>query len=67
MVARWDWDTSKFYLPIGVRLGKVFVKPKGSWNFYFEYQTSLIYDDWLGSAVENSFRLNVTYTMPIGK
>ena len=67
MVARWDWDTSEFYLPIGVRLGKVFVQPKGSWNLYFEYQTSLIYDDWLGSAVENSFRLNVTYTMPIGK
>jgi hypothetical protein len=67
MVAQWDWDSNSFYLPIGVRLGKVFVKPKGSWNYYFEYQTSLIYDDWPGSAVENSYRFNVTYTMPIGK
>jgi hypothetical protein len=66
MVARYDWDTKQVYLPIGIRVGKVFVKEKGSWNAYFEYQTSLIYKDWLGSAVKNSYRFNVTYTMPIG-
>ena len=66
MVARYDWDTKQVYLPIGIRLGKVFVKKKGSWNAYFEYQTSLIYKDWLGSAVKNSYRFNITYTMPIG-
>ena len=66
MVALYDWDTKKFYLPIGVRFGKVLVMDKGSWNFYAEYQTSLFYEDWLGSAVKNSYRLNVTYTMPVG-
>ena len=66
MVALYDWDSKKFYLPIGVRVGKVLVMDKGSWNFYAEYQTSLIYEDWLGSAVKNSYRLNVTYTMPVG-
>jgi hypothetical protein len=66
MVAQFDWDSKKFYMPIGVRLGRVLVKPKGSWNYYFEYQTSLIYDKWPGSAVKNSFRVNVTYTMPVG-
>ncbi len=66
MVALWDWDTSSFYLPIGVRVGKVLVQEKGSWNFYGEYQTSLVYKDWPGPAVENSYRLNVTYTMPVG-
>ena len=66
MVAQWDWDSSSFYLPIGVRIGKVLLKDKGSWNFYGEYQTSLVYDDWPGAAVQNSFRLNVTYTMPVG-
>ena len=54
-------------MPIGVRVGKVNVKPNGSWNFYFEYQTALIYDDWPGAAVENSYRFNVTYTWPVGK
>lgn len=66
MVAQYDWDSNDFFLPIGVRVGKVFVKPKGSWNFYFEYQTSLVYKDWPGSAVENSYRFNVTYTVPVG-
>jgi hypothetical protein len=66
MVARYDWDSKKFYLPIGIRVGKVFVREKGSWNIYGEYQTSLIYKDYLGSAVKNSFRFNVTYTLPVG-
>ena len=66
MVARYDWKTKKFYLPIGVRFGKVFVMEKGTWNFFFEYQTSAIYKEWLGPAVKNSFRFNVTYTIPLG-
>jgi hypothetical protein len=65
MVARWDWDKSEFYLPIGVRVGKVLVGEKSSWNIYGEYQTSLIYKNWSGSAAENSFRINVTYTIPV--
>jgi hypothetical protein len=65
MVARWDWDTNEFYLPIGVRVGKVLVGKDSSWNIYGEYQTSLIYKDWSGSAVENSFRLNLTYSLPV--
>ena len=60
-----DWDSKKFYMPIGVRIGKVLVMEEGTWNFYGEYQTSLIYKDWSGSAVENSFRLNLTYTIPV--
>jgi len=66
MVAQYDWDSRKFYLPIGVRIGKVAVKPDGSWNIYFEYQTSLVYDDWPGAAVKNSYRFNVSYTWPMG-
>lgn len=64
MVIKWDWDSNELYVPIGVRVGKVILRPKGSWNLYFEYQTSLIYDDWPGSAIENSVRVNVTYTIP---
>ena len=65
MVAKWDWDSSSFYLPLGVRVGNVLLQKKGSWNFYAEYQTSIIYDDWPGAAVDDSYRLNVTYTMPV--
>jgi hypothetical protein len=66
MVARYDWDSGKFYLPIGVRVGNVIVREKGSWNLYAEYQTSAIYSDYPGPAVKNSVRVNVTYTMPVG-
>lgn len=66
MVALYDWNTKGFYMPIGVRFGKVWVQPKGSWNAYVEYKTSAIYDNWEGSAVKNSFRVNLTYTMPVG-
>jgi hypothetical protein len=66
MVAQYDWDSGEFYMPIAIRIGKVFVKPKGTWNYYFEYQTSLFYDDWPGAAVKNSFRFNVTYSIPVG-
>ena len=66
MVINYDWDSREFYIPIGIRVGKVLVLEKGSWNLYAEYQTSLVYDDWPGAAVDDSYRLNVTYTIPIG-
>ena len=64
MVIQYDWDSKKWKMPIGFRVGRVLVKEKGSWNYYFEYQTSAVYDSWPGSAVKNSHRFNVTYTMP---
>ena len=66
MVALYDWDSSSFYLPVGIRFGKVWVLSKGSINAYAEYQTSAIYKNYQGPAVKNSFRLNFTYTMPVG-
>jgi len=66
IVALYDWNTSGFYLPVGLRFGKVWVLEKASWNFYGEYKTSAVYDSWEGPAVQNSYRLNITYTMPVG-
>jgi hypothetical protein len=66
IVALYDWDTGGFYLPIGLRFGKVWVFDKGSLNVYGEYRTSAIYKNWKGSAVKNSYRLNISYTVPVG-
>lgn len=66
MVLRYNWDNGEFYMPIGLRFGNVIVKPKASWNIYVEYQTTLIKDNWSGSAVKESWRFNVSYTMPVG-
>jgi hypothetical protein len=65
IVALYDWNTKGFYLPIGLRLGKVWVFEKSSLNVYGEYRTSAIYKNWEGSAVENSYRFNVSYTIPV--
>ena len=65
MVALYDWDTGGFYLPIGLRLGKVWVLENASINVYGEYLTSAIYKNWEGSAVKNSYRFNVSYTIPV--
>lgn len=66
LVALYDWNTKKFYLPIGIRVGKVWVLEKASWNVYAEYKTSAIYESWEGAAVKNSYRVNVSYTIPLG-
>lgn len=64
MIIQYDWDSKEIYMPIGVRLGKVFAAKKGSWNAYVEVATSLIYDDWPGAAKDTSFRVNLTKTLP---
>lgn len=67
LVALYDWNTGGFYLPIGARFGKVWVLEKASWNAYVEYKTSAIYKSWEGPAVKNSYRINLSYTIPVGK
>lgn len=67
MVALYDWKSKGFYLPVGARFGKVWVWDKASLNVYGEYRTSAVYKSWEGSAVKNSYRLNVSYTIPVGK
>lgn len=67
MIIQYDWDSRKFYVPIGLRVGKVVPgKKSGSWNIYGEASTSLIYDDWPGAAKDASFRINFTKTLPAG-
>ncbi len=65
MVALYDWKSKGFYLPIGLRAGKVFVFEKSSLNVYAEYRTSAVYKNWEGSAVKNSYRINVSYSIPL--
>jgi hypothetical protein len=66
IVALYDWKSGEFYAPIGGRFGKVWVWEKSSLNLYAEYRTSMIYKGWSGSAVKNSYRINISYTIPIG-
>jgi len=67
IVAQYDWKSGKFYLPVGLRFGKVYVWPKTSLNVYGEYRTSAIYKNWPGAAVTHSFRFNISLSIPVGK
>ena len=67
MVALYDWKSRGFYLPVGLRFGKVWVFEKSSLNVYAEYLTSAVYKNWEGSAVKNAYRFNISYTIPVGK
>jgi hypothetical protein len=43
--AQHSWEFGGWKVPIGVRVGYVLVKPKGSWNFYLEGATEFATDD----------------------
>ena len=66
MVINYDWKTSEWYVPLNLRFGRVLVGDKGSWNLYAEVGTSIVYDDWEGAAKDQSIRLNITRTIPVG-
>jgi hypothetical protein len=61
----YDWQADAWLVPVGIRFGKLFIKPESTWNLYMEYKTTVVYKDWPGSAIENSIRLNVSYTIPV--
>lgn len=61
----YDWQADAWLVPVGLRFGKLFIKPESTWNLYVEYRTTVVYKDWPGSALENALRLNVSYTIPV--
>ncbi len=64
-VIKYDWESSSFSVPFGVRLGKAFISPEGTWNAYIEYASSLVYDSFPGPVPGHSLRLNVQYQIPV--
>lgn len=66
LVAQHSWEFGGWLLPVGARLGYVLVRPEGSWNVYVEYATDLTTDDWPGAAAKNKYRVNVSYSVPVG-
>ena len=64
-VIRYDWDSGSFNVPFGLRLGKAFINPDGTWNAYLEYASSLVYDSFPGPIPGHSLRINVQYQIPV--
>jgi len=66
MVGLYNYQRSEFFLPLSIRFGYVLIQDSGSWNIYGEYTTSGIYKGWSGPAIKHGYRLNLSYTIPIG-
>lgn len=64
-VIRYNWDSQSFFVPFGVRLGKAFISPEGTWNTYIEYASSVIYDSFPGPIASYSIRVNIQYQIPV--
>jgi hypothetical protein len=63
----YDWQAEAWLIPLGFRFGKLFVGKKSTWNVYAEYRRSVVYEDWPGAALGHAVRVNVSYTIPVGK
>jgi len=62
----YDWQNSAWLIPVGLRFGKVFITESGAAvNVYGEYRTTVVYNDWPGSAIKNAIRVNVSYAFPM--
>jgi len=65
-VILYHWQNKAFRVPFGVRLGKAFISPGTTWNFYAEYATGLYYSEWSGSVPGHAIRVNAQFQIPIG-
>jgi len=63
----YNWQEDAWLIPLGFRFGKLFVGKKSTWNVYAEYRRSVVYEDWPGAALGHAVRVNVSYTIPVGK
>jgi hypothetical protein len=61
----YNWHAKEWLVPLGVRFGRLWIGDSSTWNFYGEYRTTVVYENWPGSAYKHAFRLNVSYTIPI--
>ena len=64
-VISYDWQNSAWFVPFGIRLGKAFINPDGTWNTYIEYRTWSYENDWQGPIADHNLRINVQYQIPV--
>ena len=64
-VVSYNWQNQSWFVPFGLRVGKAFINPKGTWNTYIEYRTWAIDDNWVGPVADYNIRINVQYQVPV--
>jgi len=64
-VISYNWQNQTWFVPFGVRVGKAFINPDGTWNTYIEYRTWAIDDNWVGPVADHNVRINIQYQIPV--
>lgn len=64
-VISYNWHNQAWFVPFGIRLGKAFINPDGTWNTYIEYRTWAYENDWQGPIADHNLRINVQYQIPV--
>ena len=64
-VIRYNWQNQSWFVPFGIRVGKAFINPKGTWNTYIEYRTWAIDENWMGPVADHNVRINIQYQIPV--
>jgi hypothetical protein len=64
-VVSYNWHNQTWFVPFGIRVGKAFINPGGTWNTYIEYRTWAIDDNWVGPVAEHNLRINIQYQIPV--
>ena len=64
-VISYNWQNGSWFVPFGIRVGKAFINPEGTWNAYIEYRTWAIDDNWVGPVADHNLRINVQYQIPV--
>lgn len=64
-VISYNWHNKAWFVPFGVRFGRAFINPEGTWNAYVEYRTWAYEKDWFGPIADHNLRLNVQYQIPV--
>ena len=66
-VISYDWQSKAFFVPFGLRIGRAFINPGTTWNFYVEYASSLTYGDaWTRPVASHALRINGQFQIPVG-
>jgi hypothetical protein len=64
-VISYNWQNQTWFVPFGIRVGKAFINPEGTWNTYIEYRTWAIDENWVGPVADHNLRINIQYQIPV--
>jgi len=64
-VIRYNWQNGGWFFPLGLRLGKAWIRPNNTINAYVEWAKSAAWPGWEGPVASHSLRINFQFQIPV--